>query len=275
MVRVPVLSASLAFVVLVGTAAFSQPAEGEKEKGIRGRVVVAPELLAAAEWPVDAARGEALKTPANVRRPQGRRLQPLMEPLPELLVLVEGEDVRPSNAGPKTIVIEGMRFVPGQMLLPRGGPVAIENKQGQPITVVDGAGKELATLTPGETKQVTMLEGVHELRMRELPYAKASLKVLSRGRSLPVTIEGDIPLVELIGGEYELSFWLGVSELHRRPFRVAQNGLVYIDATVSANTVVDVTIKDASYQVPIPVAPQAVPKPRPTPVPSPEPEETP
>jgi hypothetical protein len=39
------------------------------------------------------------------------------------------------------------------------------------------------------------------------------------------------------------------------PFSVKRNGLSYIDATISANTVVTVAVKDASVQVAVPVAP--------------------
>ncbi len=244
------------FVVLLGSPVLAQePPPAVREAGVRGRIVVAPELQAATELPVDAARAESLRTPAHVRRARGRKVLPMMEPVPELSIVVEGEDVRADTAPPKTIVLEAMRFVPGQVLLTRPGPLAVENRQGQPITIVDGD-KPLDTIPAGETRQVTLSAGPHVLSMRELPYARANVKVLERGRVLPLDANGDIPFVGFVEGDYQLSFWLGVGELHRREFSVARNGLSYIDGTVSGNTVVDVSIKDVADRIAAPQPPR-------------------
>lgn len=264
------------FVVLVGSAVFAQePPPAAREAGVRGRIIVAPELQAATELPVDKARAESMRTPAHVRRPRGRKILPMMEPVPELSIVVEGEDVRADNAPPKTIVLEAMRFVPGQVLLTRPGPLAVENRQGQPITILDGD-KPLDTIPVGETRQVTLTAGAHTLSMRELPYARASVKVLERGRVLPLDANGDIPFVAFVEGDYQLSFWLGVGELHRRDFSIARNGLDYIDGTVSGNTVVDVSIKDVADRIaaPMPAPPPPPPAPE-APPPTQAPPETP
>ncbi len=255
------------FVVLVGTAVFAQPDGAGREAGVRGHVVVAAELQAATEVVVDDARALSMRTPAHVRRARGRKIQPLMEPLPELLIVVEGEDVRADNVPPKTVTIKGMRFVPGQVLMTRPGALAVANEQGQTLTI-ESDGKALETIAAGETRQITLPAGVHSLTMRELPYARATVKVLERGRALPLDGNGDVAFVGFVEGDYQLSFWLGVGELHRRDFRIARNGLSYIDATVSANTVVDVSIKDVGDPVAVPVTRQ--PPPRPPPPPPPE-----
>jgi len=256
MLRVSRVLFGTAITFLVGGSLFvpqSLAQEGDKPTGLRGRVVVAPELLAATEWPVDANRAASLRTPANVRRGQGRRLLPMTESVPDISVVLEGEDVRPDNAPPKTLVIEGMRFAPGQALLARPGPLAVENRQGIPLTVVDDKGTVLATLAVGQTGQFNLAGGVQTLSMKELPYAAATVKVLPRGRLLPFDENGDIALLPLDAGDYSLSFYLGANELFRKPLTMPDGGLLFVDATVSANTVVDASVKDASVQIAVPV----------------------
>ena len=260
MLRVSSTLSLTAFLILLGTAlvvpsALAQTPPSEKDRGVRGRVVIAPELLAATEWPVDPSRATALRTPANTRRGQGRKLQPMTEMLPDISVVVEGEDVRPDNPPPKTLIVEGMRFAPGQALLARPGPIAIENKQGIPLTIVDANRRVLKTLAVGETAQITLPEGLNLLSMKELPYAAASVRVLGRGRFLSYDEMGELQQVPLSGGDYTLSFYLGANELRRQPLTVPEKGQLFIDATISANTVVDVTVQDASVQIAVPVAP--------------------
>lgn len=247
--------------MLLGTALFfpatlaqETPPGQEAQRGIRGRVIVAPELLGATEWPVDATRAAALRTPANVRRGQGRRLQPMTEALPDIAVVLEGPNVRPDSLPPRTLVIQGMRFSPGQALLARPGNIAIENKQGIPVTLVDEKGQVLKTLAVGATDQIELREGQHVIGMKELPYAVATVKVLARGRVMPFNDEtGDLPLVAVDPDDYTLSFYLGANELFRKALSMPDKGVLFIDATISQNTVVDVTIKDASVQIAVPV----------------------
>jgi len=231
---------SLAFA----TFAVAASADPPRENGIRGHVVIAPELRAAKEWPVDDARAAALRTPANVRRPRGRPINPMTEALPAISVVVDGEDLRNEPPPERSLVVEGLRFSPGQMLLPRPGPVQIENKQAQPITVVDETGKALGTIAAGATGAVSVSEGKHELSMKELPYARVSVTVLAHGQVLPVDGNGDIPLVDVPSGDYTLAFYLGAAELRTQKLKVPGSGFLYIDATMSANTVVDVTVKE-------------------------------
>jgi len=260
---VGVIAALLSSVFLaVGARAQDPPAN--KETGVRGRVVVEPALLAATEGPLDAATVEALRTTSHVRRPAGRVMQPMTGPMPGLQVVSEGEDLRVENTAPRTLVVEGYRFSPSQVLLTRPGAVAVENRHSTPITVMKGT-EVAATIGPRETAQVTLAAGEHVLTLREMPYARGHARVLERGLSLPIGDNGDIPFTALVEGEYSVSFWLGTERLYQpTPFQHTRNGLEYIDATVSANRVVTVAIKDASLQVAVPVAP--------TP-PAPEPEQ--
>jgi hypothetical protein len=235
---------SLAVFGLSTMIASSTFAEPPREQGLRGRLIVAPELLAAKQWPVDARRADAMRTPANVRRPLGRAITPMTEPRPELLVVVEGEDVREETPREQRVVLEGMRFVPGQLLLPRPGSVTIENKQATAVTVVSG--EVVQKIEPGASGRVSLVPGEHALSVKELPYARATVRVLTQAKILPFDAEGNMPFVELSGGDYKLAFYLGAAELRTQTLSVPNNGLLFIDATVSANTVVDVTVKDAA-----------------------------
>ncbi len=255
------------FLVLVGTATFAQEPGKDKESGIRGRVVVEPELLAATEGPVDEVIAAALRTPSYARRPRGRRVHPVVASLPSLQVVLQGEDLRADGAPPKTVVFEGHRFTPPQTLMTRPGALAIENKHATPISFTIGA--DTTTIAPGETKQVTLLAGTHVLSPKEFPYAKGQVQVLERGVVLPFDDNGDIAFMQLVEGEYNVTVWLGTELLYQpTPFRLPRGGLSYIDATVSANRVVTVAIRDASLQVAVPVAPI---RPPPPPPPDPEP----
>ncbi len=240
-------------ILAVALGAVPVSADPARETGIRGRLVVSPELLAAKEWPVDKVRAEALRTPANVRRARGRPVKPMTEARPPISVVVDSEDLRNEPLPPLGVVVEGMRFTPGQLLLPHPGSITVENRQGQSVTIVDQSGKELGTIEAGAKAPVSLGAGKHELSMKELPYARASVTVLAHAKLLPVGADGSIPLVEVPGGDYELAFYLGAAELRTQKLTLPDAGLLFIDATLSENTVVDVTIKDASVQIAIPV----------------------
>lgn len=260
--------AGLLSTALLSVGAHAQDPPANKETGVRGRVVVEPALLAATEGPLEASTAEALRTTALVRRPAGRPLRQMTGPMPDLQVVIEGEDLRVESAPPRTLVVEGHRFTPSQVLLTRPGAVAIENRHATPITVMKGT-EAVAIVAPKETAQVTLTAGEHALSIREMPYARGHARVLERGLTLPIGDNGDLPFTALVEGEYSVSFWLGTERLYQpTPFKHTRNGLEYIDATVSANRVVTVAIKDASLQVAVPVAPIRAPAP-----PAPEPEQ--
>jgi hypothetical protein len=263
---VGVLAALLPSVLLAG-GAHAQDPPGARTSGVRGRVVVEPALLAATEGPLDTATVEALRTKSLVHRPSGRGMQPLMGPMPDLQVVIEGEDLRVENAAPRTLVVEGYRFAPSQVLLTRPGAIAVENRHSTPVTIMEGS-RVGATIGPRETAQITLAAGEHVLTLREMPYVRGHARVLERGLALPIGDNGDLPSTSLVEGEYSVSFWLGTERLYQpTPFKHTRNGLEYIDATVSANRVVTVAIRDASLQVAVPVEPVRAPT---APPPAPE-----
>ena len=215
---------------------------------MRGRVIVAAELKAQQTWVLDEDRAKVIRTSARMRRPMGRKLLPLTEPMPTLAVVLEGTGLRPTSMPPATLSVEGMRFNPSQALLARPGALVVENKQRSPFTLVDDKGRALATVAPNATAQVSLPEGVHTLSVREMPYCQALVRVLGHGVVLPLQDSGDIPLVAVPGGDYTLSFFLGASPLRVQPLSVPERGLIFIDAAVSARGVVDVSLKDGSMR---------------------------
>lgn len=245
-----------AFAVLVPFAARAQDVPLEKQKGVRGRVVVAPELLST-PVPIEGERERLLRGTALVRRPMGRKPLPLVENPGDLVVMLEGEGLpKPEGATLPKLVFSSMRFTPGSIVTARPTRVQIENKQGTPITVESataaGAAKSSGPIAPGATGEIDLAAGDHLVTVKELPFASASVRVLDKGRPLPLTAEGEIPLVDIPGGGYQLTFFLGAEPLRIQPINVPDRELVFIDATVSALKVVEVSIKDASMRIAVP-----------------------
>jgi hypothetical protein len=241
----------LALAVL---SAFSARAGDEvpldKQKGVRGRVIVAAELLTS-PVKLSAARDKALRSPAIVKRPLGRPLAPMLEPAPALVVMLEGEGIRQENADLPKLRIEGRRFLPGSLVMPRVGSVRIENKQREDVVIVDENNAVVAKVPANGTVDAPLKLGEHTLSIQEMPYATASVRVLERGRALQLR-DQEIPLTDIPGGEYQLSFYFGAEPLRVQPLQVPDQGLVFIDATVSALKVVEVSIKDSSMRVAVP-----------------------
>jgi hypothetical protein len=252
------VTGSLATLTLATATAHAQ-AEAvplDKQKGVRGRVVVAPDLFTT-PVPLSEAREKELRTPALVRRPLGREVKAIVEPAPSLVVMLEGEGIRQENPEIPKLRVEGMRFIPGGIVAPRAMAVQIENREAVAINIVDETGARVATIPPGATADANLRTGEHLLHVAEQPFATAAVRVLDRGRVLPVA-NGEIPLVDIPGGEYTLTFFFGAEPLRIQPLVVPEQGLVFIDATVSAHRVVEVSIKDASMRVAVP--PSGVPK---------------
>ncbi len=244
----PIAAALLLVVVAVAPAA---RAAEKMDPGVRGKVTLAPEL-ATSEWSMTAEEEKARRAPARVRRPTGRaELKPLTEPTPELLVVLEG--ARPGDQVlPRKLVVQGHRFVPGQLLLPKAGDVTIENKMGRKITIVDGQGRALVSLEPGESKAAPLAEGVATLAVEELPYARATVRVLERAKVLPVKQNGDIDFVPVETGEYKLVVYHGAEAVYQQPFQLPEDKVFFIEATVSAKAVVTMAVKDATVRIAIP-----------------------
>lgn len=252
---------------LTGSEASAQEEPIEREQGVRGRVVVAPELPTT-PWPLSEEREAALKTAALVRR-SVRLASRISEPPGPLVVMLEGDGIKQDRLDVPKLVLEGMRFTPGGIVVPRVVPVPVENKMQTPVTLIDGNGSVLAQVGPGQTVEVALNAGTTIMRVKEMPFATTSVRVLERGRVLPVE-SGDIPLTDIPGGLYMLSFFLGSEPLRVQELTVPDESLVFIDATVSQKGVVDISIKDASQREA--VRPSGVPK---EPAPAPPPDDAP
>jgi hypothetical protein len=244
----------LAIVGLVVVALAQAPAARAAEKmdpGVRGKLTLAPEL-STSEWPMSAEEEKARRAPARVRRPTGRaELTPLAEPTPELLVVLEG--ARPGDQVlPRKLVVQGHRFVPGQLLLPKAGDVTIENKMGRKITIIDAQGRALVALEPGESKAAPLAEGTATLAVEELPYARATVRVLERAKVLPVGKNGEIDFVPVDAGDYKLVVYHGAEAVYQQPFQLPEDKVFFVDATVSAKAVVTIAVKDATVRIAVP-----------------------
>ncbi len=250
------LPALFAATVFLAGAARADDVPFDKQKGVRGRVVVAQELLTSPAA-LSPAREKALRGSALVRRPVGRALRPLLEPAPALVVMLEGDGIRQEDVPTPTIRFEGRRFLPGSLVMPRAGVVHIENHDAETVTIVDEGGSVLAKLAGGAAADANLRTGDRTLSTVEMPYATAAVKVLDQGRVLPLK-GNEIPLTDIPGGEYTLTFFFGAEPLRIQPLQVPDQGLVFIDATVSALKVVEVSIKDASMRIAVP--PSGLPK---------------
>jgi hypothetical protein len=249
--HVPAQVTAAALAVVVLALAPAARAAGKEEPGVRGKLTLAPEL-STAEWSMSADEEKARRAPARVRRPTGRgELKPLSEPTPELLIVLDG--ARPGEqAVPRKLVVQGHRFVPGQLLLPKAGDVTIENKMGRKITIIDGQGRALVALEPGEAKAAPLGEGLATLAVEELPYARATVRVLERAKVLPVQKNGDIDFVPVESGEYKLVVYHGAEPVFQQPFQLPEDKIFFIDASVTAKAVVTITVKDATVRIAIP-----------------------
>jgi len=253
-------------LVVVAGALLSLDAAAQaelKQHGVIGRIVLATELAKSTEWPVGDERERAKTTPSRIRRPSGRSvLLPSVEPTPDLYVVLDGENARVESPPPRIIKIEGMRFAPGQILLARPGQISIENKQRIKLTIVDKENQTLTEIAPGATGQVKLKAGEEVLSTVELPYARLSVRVLERAIILPFDkTTGELKLTPIDGGEYKLAFYLGAKLLSSQPLQLADDRVMFIEATVSAKEVVVPTIKDASVRVAVPQTPTVAPEP--------------
>ncbi|MBI1946981.1 MAG: hypothetical protein HYS27_14895 [Deltaproteobacteria bacterium] len=239
----------------------------DAKRGVRGRVVVAPELYRLGTWPITGVRKDALESGAIVRRPVGRALKPLQEQAPALTVMLEGGGLRQENPETPTFKVSGMRFLPGSIVVPRAVVARVQNDEKTPITVLGGDAGPVK-IAPGETGDVALKPPVPSadgtvapvvLSVAEWPFAKALARVLPSGRVLPVK-DGEIPLQDIPGGEYTLTFYLGAEPIRQQPLVVPERNVLFIDATVSAKGAADVSIKDSAT---IPVAPMLPPVPLP------------
>jgi hypothetical protein len=256
--RAPVLVLVVALAaLLIGGASFAQSA---LKSGVRGRVIIARELSQATTQPIDPGVGAWFQTDANVRRQSGRGLKvSLSEPVPELLVVLEGE--RPQTAEVRAVHFQGLRFVPSSLLVPKPARLKVYNDEAFPITV--GAASATERIEPGGSAFFDVPAGRHELRVMDQSFARADINVLEKATILPVKPDGLIDPVMLEPGDYQLGFYWGATPLQVQSVTISGNGMVAIDASISANRVVTVSVKDGDLQVAAPPPTPRTPPPPP------------
>lgn len=255
-------AAGLAALLACASGARAQAEAPDKQRGVRGRVVVAPELWRADAWAITGVRESALRNGALVRRPVGHPVKPLLEAAPPLTVMLEGGGLRQENPETPLLKVSGMRFLPGSIVVPRAIVARVQNDEKTAITVVGGDGAPVK-IAPGETGDVSLkaptpaADGTIApivLSLEEWPFAKAVARVLPSGRVLPVK-DNEIALQDIPGGEYTLTFFLGAEPIRQQPLVVPERGVAFIDATVSAKGAADVSIKNSADGAGTPIPP--------------------
>jgi hypothetical protein len=262
------------FALLLGAVPgvlIAQPAPGDGpiKSGIRGRFVIAPELLERRTWPMDPERSKELRVSSRVQRPTGRgALGVRSEPMPELLVALEGARSRSTDEQPpRKLVLEGMRFVPGQILVARPGVLVVENRHSKPMTIRADEGDVNVSIEPGKSAEVPLTAGLHGLLVAEMPFARAQVRVLDKAVLVKVNDDGTVPPTAVEAGDYQLAFYHGVKALRVQELPIPDGAYVAFDAAASANAVVTVSIKKGDLEVAVP--PRSVPRPAPPPPPPP------
>jgi hypothetical protein len=222
-------------------------AAGPVKSGVRGRVVIDPAIRDAKVWPVDEERAKLLRARGWVRRATGHGpVARITEPNPALVIAIGGLNQRDPET--HAITLENGAFSPPQLLTTRAHKIALENKQGEAMTfVIDG---EEVSLKAGEKRDLQApSSGAHVFKVRELPFASASVRVLDKATLLTAQTDGILPTLPMEPGEYELAIFHGARQLHSRELPVEGGKFVAIDATVSANGVVTVSLKDGGLQI--------------------------
>jgi hypothetical protein len=210
-----------------------------REEGIRGKVVIAPELLKSTTRVVDAARAATLRTPARLRWPSGRTLAPVTEPRGEILVVLNGRDAPREARTPPTVVARGMQFFPSQVLLPRAGEFLLKNEQKSALVVMFEDAERKAnvdtrvSIAPGEIGRIPAPEGNWQLVVEDTPSQRVAVTVLHDGRVLKMADNGDVAFIEVPGGDYTLSVYVGSTVLSQKPLTIPERGLMYFEATVT------------------------------------------
>lgn len=221
----------------------------EARRGVRARIVVSSELMEATDWPVREERADELQGVHRIRRPLGPAgITPMREPRLPLRVVLEG--AHDKSVPKQRIAVEGMRFVPAEVVITKETELEIVNREERFITVDREKGREIAIIAKGKTEKAKLPKGEHVLKLRSFPFAKAKVKVLPTATFLEWDEEGEVGLLDVKPGKYQLAFYLGAHALRVQEIEVPEEGVIAIDATVSANGVVTVSLKDGDLQVP-------------------------
>ena len=92
--------------------------------------------------------------------------------------------------------------------------------------------------------KITLPVGVHQLSVKEHPYAQGIVRVLTN--ALPLVFDPETGLIEatpIAPGEYKIAFFLGAKPLRIQPLSVPRQGGVSVTASISANEVVTVSLR--------------------------------
>ena len=235
----------LAALSLVAVPAIAQ--SDALKSGITGRVVIAEALLTATEWPMSEEERGHVRSPSRIRRPSGHGpLAPMTAPAPELLVVLEG--TKPQKSGVQGLTFEGMRFAPSSVLVPKPARLKITNNHSAPITLLDAKEKAVVTIPAAGSEFVELDAGAHVLTVKEHRFASVPVRVLDKAQILPVGENGLIDPIPVEGGDYKLAFYHGAKPLWAQTLTIPDTKYVAVDASVSDNQVVTVTVKDGSLQ---------------------------
>jgi len=234
---------------LLGAFVLNSPLAAQTvASGTVGRIIIAPEIANAKFWPVDEERQASLMKPATIRRPTGHgEIAPFFEPNPALTLALVGAK---GTKNPTELRIVGAQFTPAQIVASSAYPLKITNEESVERTI--RYQESTLKIAPGETQELTMKgEGVQDLEIVELPYAHATVNLLKSTLFLPYDAKGNIPQTGIEPGDYRLVFFHGARKLLEQDLAVQTSAYVAIDATVSANAVVTVSLKPGVQVAPL------------------------
>ena len=168
-----------------------------------------------------------------------------LEPAPRLEVVLEGAPGQEKEV--RLLTVSGLRFSPSSLLVPKPARFKVVNKQAFRITVL--VGEDVTSIAPGKFAFIDLDDGLHDLRIKELPAARARVRMLDKAVVLPIENSGVIPFVSVEGGKYKLGFYDGAEPLTVQEISIPDSKIVAVDASISANRVVTADVKDGGLTV--------------------------
>jgi hypothetical protein len=234
-------------------AAPAAPAPNVDQSGVLGRVVVAPNLASATSRLVKDEGNPVSKhtSGARIARPAGpAAIAAVVEPMPELKLVLEGAKPKAADATTKITYVGG-NFSPRHALLPNPGPFIVANEGKADITLIDAKGIKLASVAAGAEMPIEIAEGDHEFAVKMRPHATVRMRVLASSVQLPFDPKtGRMAATAVASGDYQLAFYLGADALRVHPVKVPLAGALTVEASVSDKEVVTVTAKTNEVVVP-------------------------
>jgi hypothetical protein len=219
----------------------------DKAHGLKGHVSISNDLTSRTTWPLTDARAKSITSPARTRRPMGRLVGPLSEPMPALTFLLEGDAAHTEPQKPSTVVVAGQQFLPSELLLVHGGVLAVDNRSAGKLSFVDSDGKDLGSVAAGAQGQLTLRRGDHTVSVKEIPSMKLLCRVVENAVLLAWKDNGDIPLFDVPGGDYNLTVYLGATTLATKPVSISDTRVQDLQVSVSATGAVEMSVRDAFH----------------------------